>query len=307
MDCWIRQTLLSENLDATSDCFKILSWLNIEYSGILTYKQIETILVCAAFVESCFEIAGDDLVKSILDKYTHDRLSFKEHYTKLNAMGVTLHSAARILATAEGYKHVYAVENILKLLKNDVSLLYNNKTCTKNLNANSSQFKMNLLVQRMFQLPPENIDIAIERLLLNCDFSLIGYIFLDPPSSLYVSKYKILEHKICKRISDGNLDPSFIRSMFVTVSNSSKGAMFFKSCLENKAFGNSLVTFFISYFQIFEKENVHLNSHNSLSEILCLVHCVLSSKSPARIKLYTTICKNETIARLINKKVFIYN
>ncbi|XP_017477323.1 PREDICTED: uncharacterized protein LOC108367238 [Rhagoletis zephyria] len=308
MDTWIKNAILSENRDAIGDCFKILRWLDTEYSGTLLYKDVETILICAEYVDSYFETSGAELTQELMEKYGHHRAFLKEYCAKLDEIAFSLRTASRILATAEGYKHVFTIETILKLFMSDISLLYSNKLCTKNQNMDTPRSKMQLLVKRIFQLPPKNIDIAIERLLYNIDFSAIGYIFLEDSNNLYISKYKVLEHKICKKIADGSIDPYFIKSMAVTALNSIKGTTFLKLCFENKMFANSLVTFIISYFHDFEKGNHFMppNNQHKLSDILFLVHCISTSKSLLRFKLFKTIFKSKSVSRMVNKNFFVY-
>ncbi|XP_004536768.1 uncharacterized protein LOC101449845 [Ceratitis capitata] len=309
MDSWIRETALSDNQDLSISCFKMISWLSTEFYGALTYKEVETILICAAFVDIIVDISGEDFKNDLIKKYPHHKLFLKDFFRKLKEISVTQYSAAKILATEDGYKHVYTVESILKHFNVDISVVYNYKMPSRNVCTETPKYKMLVLVEKIFQLAPENIDIAVDRLFNCCDFSLLGYIFLEPLSSIHISKYKIIEHKICQKISDKNVNHSFIKSMYMTSANSVKGANFYKSCFENVVFGNSLTNFFIAYFNNFEKEDYYksLNAQHKLSDIIFLVNCALSSKSSALSKLIESIRNNTTIKHLINKSFFNYN
>ncbi|XP_067635003.1 uncharacterized protein [Eurosta solidaginis] len=305
MDTWIKEAILSTSQDFSSDCFKILSWLDTEYFGPLKYKHVETLLTSAAFIDSYFETSKAHLSKDLMEKYTQHRLFLKKHCKKFYGIGITLPAAATVLGTTDGYKHVNAVENILKMFTTDFSRLYEYNECNRSPNAESAQFKIQSLVDRVFRLPPKNIDIVIDRILRFLDFSLIGYIFLEPFNRLNIKKCKILEEKLCKKIAVGNINSYVIKSMFETASSSLNGQIFFKSCLGNVTFGNSLVTFLILYIQNFDKgtENLELK----LPNLLYLVHCILTSKQECRLRLCSTILKNQSVSCLINKNFFIYN
>ncbi|XP_011213373.2 uncharacterized protein LOC105233113 isoform X2 [Bactrocera dorsalis] len=309
MDSWLKQTILSDNQDLSTICFKLLSWLDTEFCGTMTYKHIETILTSAVFVDIIFEMMGEELTKDLMEKYAHHRLFLKDHCKRLSEVGVTLKSAANILATPDGYKYIFTVENLLKHLLTEVNLIYNNSMVSPKIISNdNSKYKMHLIVERIFQLPPKNIDISVDRMLSHCDFSLIGHIFLEDTNNLHISKYKILEYKICTKIAKGNISPSFIKSMYVTASSSLKGNNFLKSCLRNDVFGTSLIEFFILFFENIEREgyNMTVNSQHNLSDIIFLVHCALCSNTPSISQLSNTIRTNETVAKLIKKSFFIY-
>ncbi|XP_014097376.1 uncharacterized protein [Bactrocera oleae] len=307
MDYWLKQTILSDNQDLSTVCFKLLSWLDAELCGTMTYKYIETILTGAVFVDIIFEIMGEEMTKDLMETHAHHRLFLKDNCKILSEVGVTVHSAANILTTPEGYKYIFTIENILKHFLIDVNLIYNYKRSSKNISIDNAKYKMLLIVQRIFQLPPKNIDISVNRLVSHCDFSLLGHIFLEETNSLHICKYKILEHKICKKISQGNISSSFIKSMYVTASSSLKGNTFLKSCLRNDVFGTSLVQFFMLFFENLEKEgyNITINSQHKLSDIIFLVHCALHSKTSCS-QLNKTIRTNKSVAQLIKKSFFIY-
>lgn len=306
MDSWLKHTILSENQDLSAVCFKLLNWLDTEVCGTMTYKHIETILTSAVFIDIIFETIGVEITNDLMEKYAHHRLFLKDHCKKLSELSVILHSAANILTIPDGHKYIFTVENILKHFLTDVNMIYNSKWPTDNISNYNLKHKMLLIVQRIFQLPPKNIDISVDRLLRHCDFSLIGHIFLEKSNSLHISKYKILEYKICQKIAEGNINTSFMRSMYITASNSLKGNSFLKSCIRNDIFGNSLVKFFMQFFEKIEKgDNMTSNSQHKLSDIIFLVHCVLCSKT-CNSQLYKAICTNKTVAQLIKKSFFIY-
>ncbi|XP_054087206.1 uncharacterized protein LOC105219438 isoform X4 [Zeugodacus cucurbitae] len=305
MDSWLKHTILSEDPDLSTICFKLLTWLETEFWGTMTYKHIETILAGAVFVDIILDTVGEEITKDLMEKYRQHKIFLKDYCKTLREVGATCHTVSNILATSDGYKYVFTMENILKHFLTDVNLIYNSNVPKAKLSPHNSKYKMLLIIQRIFQLPPKNIDISVDRLLCHSDFSLIGHIFLEETNSLHISKYKILEHKICKKIAEGNINSSFIKSMYVTASNSLKGKTFFKSCLRNDVFANSVVTFFILFFEKIEI-NMTANSQHNLSDIFYLVHCVLCTKTPFCSQLYTKIRTNKTIAQLIKKSFFLY-
>ncbi|XP_075168845.1 uncharacterized protein LOC142240990 [Haematobia irritans] len=146
-----------------------------------------------------------------------------------------------------------------------------------------------VIIRNFFSLPLSKIDTALNRILLNVEFDILGYIFCEDQHSIYYEKCIILENMICNAMKDGQNNTAcvahFRNSIFKCVANSSKGKSLYRLCLTNKYFRQSILSFFETYLSSLKLDvaNGHQYVQNDnlknyiLQEVLYTIYLTMDS------------------------------
>lgn len=139
-------------------------------------------------------------------------------------------------------KNTVIFDNVLKTLKNKPIEENFGKFSLYDFSCNVNRKKIYMIIERIFILPCLEIEIAIEKIINNVDFHILGQVFCEPTNSIYFDKCSIIVDEICNSIKNSKkcITNFFIPSLLSSVSNSNTGRFLFQKCLRNKGFSSSL-------------------------------------------------------------------
>ncbi|KAI8117107.1 hypothetical protein CVS40_10937 [Lucilia cuprina] len=247
MDLDIKQklidTLLSDN-STFEISNKIVHNLSTHFAFEYKWHEMENIIkMFVLYFESQLLDKNENRFFQQLNE-TAARMLYDESINIKNVMPLTMY----ILRFSTFIKNGVIFDNILNFAKKcniGIELL-----SYKEQYLSINRKKMYAITERIFLLPLSNIENAIQRIIMNVSFEILGYIFCEYPSSMYFDKFTILGDIICNEIKhSGKSVKNFLIPSILLVSCSEIGKPLYEKCLKNHQFCSSLNIFFKNYLR----------------------------------------------------------
>lgn len=254
---------------------------------------LEMLIKIAVVFHECIQIYSEKYI----DNNFESNKTFSGCYTKkyfneaMTSSSFTL-LTDHILRSQGVLKKTVIFDNILKSLKN-FSMNKSFEAFTPNDSYfNLNRKKMHFIIERVFVLPYTDIELAIEKLIMNVDFLVLGHVFCESVNSIYFDKCTIIVDKICNNIKNSKkcITDFFIPSLLSSVSNSNTGLLLYKKCLKNKAFSGSLYVYLninLTIFNTFLYSNPSRISNFSNHFLLYMFYIIFKKENG-----FANICKN---------------
>lgn len=222
---------------------KILHFLSTHYELEFNSNVLELLIKMAVVFNESVQLREENfLKKNYKNNGTFPGIQMKKYFNEAETYSSFAFLANKIFRSQGVIKNTVIFDNVLKTLKN-IPTEENFGTLSRyDCSCNVNRKKMCMIIERIFVLPCLEIKIAIEKVISNVDFHILGQVFCESANSIYFDKCSIIADEICNCIKNSKkcITNFFIPSLLSSVSNSNTGRFLFQKCLRNKEFSSSL-------------------------------------------------------------------
>uniref|UniRef100_A0A1A9X035 Uncharacterized protein n=1 Tax=Glossina brevipalpis TaxID=37001 RepID=A0A1A9X035_9MUSC len=204
MDDYVKRLSLGSSVkDVLEPCAKLLHWLSMISNQGYDCKDMETIIKALVFIHECIIRFGNNIVDDLVEQEPFLKAYFERHLNNYRNLNCISSLKEDILQSSNILKNAVILDNLLKNVKDIYSEQMDVKS-PKRLPLENKRTKMNLIANRLFQLPPSQIDAAFDKICCEIGFDVLGFIFCVNMDNSMIRQYCILEDKLCNKIINLN-------------------------------------------------------------------------------------------------------